>query len=148
MKIVLLVLMMSLLVGCGWREGSPATSDSTEAVTSESGAVQIVERHLTLLVNKDEMGFAQTLCPAYEGDGMREFRSFGAVEASLNNVSCAEDGTNGDVVLVLCTGTIDLVYQGEDTRGLDLSRVPYRVINDDGEWKVCGKGREMAHPLS
>ncbi|PJF32610.1 MAG: hypothetical protein CUN52_00755 [Phototrophicales bacterium] len=148
MKIVLLVLMISLLAGCGGGEGSPTTSDSTEAVTTESGAVQVVLRHLTLLVNKDEMGFAQTLCPAYEGDGMREFRSFGAVEASLNDVSCAEDGTNGDVVLVLCTGTIDLVYQGEDTRGLDLSRVPYRVINDDGEWKVCGKGREMANPTS
>lgn len=142
MKILLLFVMIIMLAGCGGGEASPTASpDSTEAVTTESGAVQIVERHLTLLVNKDEMGFAQTLCPAYEGDGMREFRSFGAVEASLNDVSCAEDGTDGDIVFVLCTGTIDLVYQGEDTRGLDLSRAPYQVVNDDGEWKVCGKGR-------
>ncbi|MCL4253212.1 MAG: hypothetical protein KJ043_05475 [Anaerolineae bacterium] len=142
MKILLLIVMILVLAGCGGGEASPTASpDSTEAVTAESGAVQVVEQHLTLLVNKDEMGFAQTLCPAYEGDGMREFRSFGAVEASLNNVSCAEDGAEGDIVFVLCTGTIDLVYQGEDTRGLDLSRAPYQVVDDDGEWKVCGRGR-------
>ncbi len=142
MKIFLLFMMIFVLVGCSGGEASPTTSpDSTEAVTTESGAVRAVEQHLTLLVNKDEMGFAQTLCPAYEGDGMREFRSFGAVEASLNNVSCVEDGTEGDIVFVLCTGTIDLVYQGEDTRGLDLSRAPYQVVNDDSEWKVCGRGR-------
>jgi hypothetical protein len=144
MKVIFFLLIAIALAGCGEQTTTTTpTPEGTETVTSTaSGATQVVEQHLTLLVNKDETGFAQTLCPAYEGDGMREFRSFGAVDASLNAVSCAEDGADGDTILVLCTGTIDIVYEGENTRGIDLSREVYRAVQDDGEWKVCGKGAE------
>lgn len=146
MRLIFLLIVVMMLAGCGGNS-TPASPEATEA-PAESGAVTAVENYLTFLVNKDETNFALNLCPAYEGDGMREFRSFGAVDASLKDVSCAEDGTNGDAVLVLCTGTIELVYQGEDTRGLDLSREVYRAVQEDGEWKVCGKGREMSNPTS
>lgn len=139
MRIIFLLIVVMMLAGCGG-ESTPASPEATE-VPAESGAVKAVENYLTFLVNKDETNFALNLCPAYEGDGMREFRSFGAVEASLKDVSCAEDGLDGETTLVLCTGTIELVYQGEDTRGLDLSREVYRAVQLDGEWKVCGKGR-------
>ncbi|MDX2078095.1 MAG: hypothetical protein SFZ02_16815 [bacterium] len=141
MKVIFFLLIAIALAGCGGQSTTTPTSESTETVTStDSGATQVVEQYLTLLVNKDETGFSQILCPAYEGYGMREFRSFGAVDASLNNVSCVEDGADGDTTLVLCTGTIDVVYQGEDTRGIDLSREVYRAVQEDGQWKVCGKG--------
>jgi hypothetical protein len=138
MRITILLLVVMILAGCGGN--TPASPEATEA-PAESGAVTAVENYLTFLVNKDETAFAQNLCPAYEGEGMREFRSFGAVDASLKDVVCAEDGADGETTLVLCTGTIELVYQGEDTRGLDLSREVYRAVQLDGEWKVCGKGR-------
>ena len=131
MRVALIIMLVSLfLAGCG------------EQSASNDGVADAVVQHLTLLVNKDETGFSQTICPAYESEAMREFRSFGAVDASLNDVSCAVDGTEGDTTFVICTGSIDLVYQGEETRPLDLSRVPYRAVQDDGQWKVCGKGRE------
>lgn len=143
----MMVMFIFLLAGCGGDNNTPTStpdvtisSESTPEPT-KSGAVTAVENYLTLLVNKDETNFALSLCPAYEGDGMREFRSFGAVDASLKDVVCAEDGSDGETVFVLCTGTIELVYQGEETRGLDLSREVYRAVQDDGEWKVCGKGR-------
>lgn len=148
MRIIFLLVVVMMLAGCGGNNSpaspeatqSPSEADVTQA-PQESGAVTAVENYLTLLVNKDETNFALSLCPAYEGDGMREFRSFGAVDASLKDVVCAEDGSDGETVFVLCTGTIELVYQGEETRGLDLSREVYRAVQDDGEWKVCGKGR-------
>jgi len=140
MRLIYLLVVVMILAGCGGNS-TPVSPEATEA-PAESGAVKAVENYLTLLVNKDETAFALNLCPSYEGDGMREFRSFGAVDASLKDVVCVEDGSDGETVFVLCTGTIELVYQGEETRGLDLSREVYRAVQDDGEWKVCGKGRD------
>lgn len=105
-----------------------------------SGAPQAVEAYLQALVNKERDRFMTLICPAFEAEGRVEFDSFGAVEAKLDGVSCAESGKDGETALVQCQGSIVATYQGESNRVLELKDNTYRVVQDDGEWKMCGYG--------
>ena len=104
----------------------------------ESGAPQAVERYLQTLVAKDRDAFLALFCADYEADALIEFDSFGAVEATLEGVSCASAGRDGADALVKCAGSIQVTYRGEDNQALSLADVTYRVRQEDGEWKVCG----------
>jgi hypothetical protein len=75
-------------------------------------------------------------CAAWEGQAAAQADSFRSMNAKLDNVSCKASGTSGDATLVTCTGNIVTTYNGEDR-----SRpIPsYSVMQEDGEWKVCGE---------
>lgn len=90
------------------------------------------------MVAKDRDAFVKTFCAGYEADAMTEFDSFGAVEATLDGVSCQSAGTDGDATLVTCTGSIAVTYQGEDNKVLALEDNVYRAVQEGGDWKMCG----------
>ena len=46
-------------------------------------------------------------------------------------------GTDGDTALVNCTGKIIASYNNEDQE-LDLSVRTYQVVQEGGDWLVCG----------
>lgn len=98
---------------------------------------QAVENYLNALVNKEADKLPTLVCGEWEEDALIELDSFQAVTASLENVACAQTGTDGDTSLVLCTGSIVASYNGEDQQ-LDLSTRTYQVVPQGGDWLVCG----------
>ena len=99
--------------------------------------VKAVENYLNALVNKEADKLPTLVCGEWEEDALIELDSFQAVTASLENVSCSQTGADGDTTLVLCTGNIVASYNNEDQR-LDLSVRTYQVIEQGGDWLVCG----------
>lgn len=96
-----------------------------------------VEAYLNALVAKDADVLPTLVCGDWEEDALIELDSFQAVEARLDNVACTQTGTDGDTALVDCTGNIVASYNGEDQE-LDLSVRTYQVVQQDGDWLVCG----------
>ncbi len=123
-KLFLILLLASAwLTACG-----PSASDAP---------AKAVEDYLNALVTKDADRLPTLVCGEWEEDALIELDSFQAVTASLENVSCTQTGTDGDTALVLCTGNIVASYNDEDQR-LDLSVRTYQVIEQGGDWLVCG----------
>ena len=114
------------------------TTFMISACASNSDApAKAVENYLNALVNKEADKLPAIVCGEWEEDALIELDSFQAVTASLENVSCSQTGTDGDASLVLCTGNIVASYNNEDQR-LDLSTRTYQVIEQGGDWLVCG----------
>lgn len=107
------------------------------APNNESAAAQAVENYLTALVEKDANRLTTLSCGDWEDDALLELDSFQAVTARLEGLSCEQTGTDGDTALVLCTGNIVATYNNEDQQ-LDLSVRTYQVVQEGGEWLVCG----------
>jgi hypothetical protein len=106
--------------------------------SSDSDApARSVEAYLNALVSKDAERLPTLVCGDWEEEALIELDSFQAVTASLENVSCSQSGTDGATALVLCTGNIVASYNNEDQR-LDLSVRTYQVIEQGGDWLVCG----------
>jgi hypothetical protein len=125
---VLLTLLVAsiLLAACGAQAGS-----------SGSPAAQAVQAYLQALVAKDAAKLSNQACKAWESDATMEMDSFQAVTATLEGVACQETGKDGDATLVNCKGAIVATYNNEK-QNLDLSPRTYKVIQEGGEWRVCG----------
>lgn len=98
---------------------------------------QAVQNYLNSLVNKEADKLPTLVCGDWEEDALIELDSFQAVAARLENVACSQTGTDGETALVLCTGNIVATYNDEDQK-LDLSTRTYQVIEQGGDWLVCG----------
>jgi hypothetical protein len=125
-KLILLISMLSLstylLFGCS------SSQDSAPAAV-QAYLQAIIDRDLTAMVNKT--------CSDWEADARTEFNSFTAVKLTLDNVSCQESGTSGEFTLVNCQGAIIASYGAEDLI-LELNDRTFQVVNEAGEWRVCG----------
>jgi len=114
------------------------TLSLTACSASNSDApVQAVQNYLTALVEKDEDRLTTLSCGQWEQDALLELDSFQAVTARLEGVACEQTGTDGDTALVLCSGKIIATYDNEDQE-LDLSVRTYQVVQEGGDWLVCG----------
>jgi hypothetical protein len=96
-----------------------------------------VEDYLRALVAKDANRLTTRSCGDWEEDALLELDSFQAVSARLEGLACEQTGTDGDTALVLCNGNIVATYNEEDQE-LDLSVRTYQVVQEGGEWLVCG----------
>lgn len=124
-KLPLLLLTLAagiLLAACASKTDAPARA---------------VENYLNALVNKEAEKLPALVCGDWEEDALLELDSFQAVTARLEDVACAQTGADGDTALVLCTGNIVATYNNEDQK-LDLSVRTYQVIQQGGDWLVCG----------
>lgn len=111
----------------------------TACASSASDApAQAVEEYLNALVAKDAARLPTLVCGDWEEDALIELDSLQAVNARLENAACSQTGTDGNFALVECAGSIVLTYNNED-QNLDLSLVTYQVVEESGEWLVCGK---------
>jgi len=125
-----LILLCAVLVSaCG--------GDDAEGTNSDTGAISAVEDYLQAKVSADEDGIREFICAEREGDIPLEAASFASIDASIEAMSCALDGTSGDYTLVTCSGEIVMVY-GEETNTRPLAT--YQAIEEDGEWRWCGEG--------
>ncbi|HEY5730377.1 MAG TPA: hypothetical protein VIS72_10025 [Anaerolineales bacterium] len=98
---------------------------------------QAVENYLNALVDKEADKLPTLVCGEWEEDALIELDSFQAVTATLENVSCSQTGTDDETALVLCTGNIVLSYDNEN-QNIDLSTRTYQVVEQGGDWLVCG----------
>jgi hypothetical protein len=104
---------------------------------NSDASAQAVESYLNALVAKDADRLPTLVCGDWEEDAFIELDSFQAVTARLDNVTCTQTGTDGDTALVDCTGNIIATYNDEDQE-LDLSVRTYQVVQQGGDWLVCG----------
>ena len=107
------------------------------SASNSDAPAQTVESYLTALVEKDADRLATLSCGEWEDDALLELDSFQAVTARLEGMACEQTGTDGDTALVLCNGKIIATYGNEDQE-LDLSVRTYQVLQEGGEWLVCG----------
>jgi len=104
---------------------------------ASKGATSAVEGYINALANKDQAALSANSCADWESDAMVELDSFQLVDVSVDNMSCQISGTDGDKTLVDCTGKLQMSYNGEPQE-LDLSARTYEVVNQGGNWLVCG----------
>lgn len=106
--------------------------------SNTSGApAKAVEDYLTALVEKDADRLSTLVCGEWEEDALIELDSFQAVTTRLEGLACEQTGTDGETVLVLCSGKIIATYTNEDQE-IDLSVRTYQVTQEGGDWLVCG----------
>jgi hypothetical protein len=110
----------------------------TACVSNNTNApAKAVDDYLNALIAKDADRLSTLSCGEWEEDALLELDSFQAVEARLDGVACEQTGTDGNTALVLCNGRIIATYNNEDQE-LDLSVRTYQVVQEGGEWLVCG----------
>lgn len=126
---LILFLLLPLLQGC-----APAKN---EAESAPSPAAQTLARYLQALVDKDEATLTSLSCPDWEPNALLELDAFQAVETKLEGLSCQQTGEEGDEVWVVCAGKILATYSDE-VQEFDLGKRTYRLIQQDGDWLVCG----------
>ena len=107
------------------------------AANNSNAPAKAVEDYLNALVAKDADRLTTLSCGDWEDDALLELDSFQAVTARLEGVACEQTGTDGDTALVLCNGSIVATYNDEDQE-LDLSVRTYQVVQEGGDWLVCG----------
>ena len=107
------------------------------ASKSNNAPAKAVEAYLNALVTKDSDRLTTLSCADWEDDALLELDSFQAVTTKLDGVACTQTGTDGDTALVLCKGKIIATYNNEDQE-LDLSVRTYQVVQEGGDWLVCG----------
>jgi hypothetical protein len=105
--------------------------------TKSNPAATAVQGYLQALVDKDAATLSTLSCADWEASATMEMDSFQAVTAVLEGVSCSETGSDGAAKLVNCQGAIVATYNDEK-QNLDLSPRTYRVVQEGGEWRVCG----------
>ncbi len=107
------------------------------ASKSNNAPAKSVEAYLNALVTKDSDRLTTLSCGDWEDDALLELDSFQAVTTKLDGLACTQTGTDGDTALVLCKGKIIATYDNEDQE-LDLSVRTYQVVQEGGDWLVCG----------
>ena len=105
-------------------------------------AVKSVETFFQAILEKDETLFRSSVCSDYENVAMMDFSSFAIVETRMENFSCESEGETNGQVSVRCQGNLQASF-GNEVRSFDLSSRIYQVIEENGQWLVCGHLDEM-----
>lgn len=100
-------------------------------------AAAAVTAYLEALLQKEENAMINQSCAEWESQAKLEFDSFAAVEVELEGPGCSEIGVDGSMTLVSCTGKITASY-GEEDLVIDLHERTYLVVNEGGDWRMCG----------
>jgi hypothetical protein len=126
-KFALVVILLSVLAlplsACGGKAADPAS--------------KAVEDYLNALVAKDSTKLSALSCATWESSALLELDSLQAVKTRLEGLACKTSGSAGGASQVNCQGRIMATYNGED-QALDLSVRTYQVVQQGGNYLVCG----------
>jgi hypothetical protein len=100
-------------------------------------AAKAVEDYLNALVKKDSNALSALSCADWESNALLELDSLQAVSTSLENLACTTASTEGTTSQVNCQGSIIATYNNENQQ-LDLSVRTYQVVQQGGNYLVCG----------
>lgn len=139
LMLLLLASLSLVLAACGGDEGDNGDDTDSGANGADSGAVEVIERYLQARVDSDEDLLYEITCAELEAQIPMQAQSFAAVEASLQDMACALDGSEGDYTLVTCEGAFFIEY-GEEQQDSEIPLETYRAVEEGGEWKACGEG--------
>jgi len=92
--------------------------------------------YLEALAKKDKNAVVSLTCKAWEDQAILEVDALMSVGSELKEVNCREVGQEGDVVMVVCSGNLNLTYNDE-IRSIDLSKRTYSMVMEDGQWRMC-----------
>jgi hypothetical protein len=123
LAVILLCVLAMLLSACGAKASDPAST--------------AVVDYLNALVAKDSTKLSALSCATWESNALLELDSLQAVKTRLQGLSCKSSGASGGTTQVNCQGSIMATYNGED-QALDLSARTYQVVQQGGEYLVCG----------
>ena len=104
---------------------------------SSSRPVIVMEEYLDALVSKDGIRISTLSCADWTPNATTEMNSFQGVTADLRDLACEITGMEGDITLVVCSGSIVTTYNDEQQQ-IDLSVRTYQVVEQGGEYLVCG----------
>jgi len=100
-------------------------------------AAEAVESYYQAMVEKDLNGMINASCADWEEQANLEYNSFSAVDLTLEDLACQEEGEDNDFRLVSCSGTLVANY-GAEVLNIDIAGRIFRVKNEEGEWRMCG----------
>ena len=103
----------------------------------QDAPAQAVEQYYQALVEKDQDRMVSRTGADVESQALLEFDSFVSDETTLANFSCETISQEGESAEVTCQGAISASYQGE-AREFPLSGQTYLVVQQAGEWLMCG----------
>ncbi len=129
-KKILLILTLIALSLASCTPGGKQASDTP-------APVQALESYLQALVDKDEATLTSLSCQDWEASALLELDAFQAVETTLDGLSCQQTGTGDGTAQVTCQGSIQATY-GSEVQSFDLSERTYTMVEQGGDWLVCG----------
>jgi hypothetical protein len=106
------------------------------ACTSDANPEQAILDYLAARVLGDARLMQQFVCADWEAQVQIEASSFAGRNARLDNVQCSVAQQSADEGVIACSGQIVAVYDGEDNT---FPIGDYRVVREDGAWKMCGE---------
>ena len=105
---------------------------------AQNGPVQTVEAYINARSEGDADKTRSLSCADWESQAATQAMSFRAASnARVEGMSCEQTSTDGNFTIVTCEGKVITDYNGE-TREWPLGS--YRVVQEDGEWRLCGEG--------
>lgn len=102
-----------------------------------AGAEGAVEAYFKALTEENLDQMIALSCADWEAGARLEFDAFAGVSTSLDNLQCRTVGNADQYTLVSCEGAILATY-GDEQQSFDLSRSTYQVVEETGEWRMCG----------
>ena len=127
--------MKKLLIACVFGLGILLSDCGSN--TKSNAAAETVEAYVHAIVENDASKLSALSCADWESQALIELDSLQAVTSTLDGFSCQQSGTDGETALVSCAGKMILSYNGENQE-LDLSTRTYQVVQQGGDWLVCG----------
>ena len=109
----------------------------TACTGTKDASAQTVELYYQALIEKDQDTLVNLSCAEHEATALMTLDSFGNVDASLVDVACQTIEEEGSRAIVTCDGAISATYDGE-AREFPLTGQNYIVIQESGEWRMCG----------
>ena len=106
----------------------------------QAGASSAIQQYLKARAASDVDKMTLLSCPAWEAQARVEAASFRSMNATLDGVTCQVSGSDGSSTLVTCQGKIVTTYQGE-ARQWSVGDHPFKVVQQDGAWRMCGYGQ-------
>jgi hypothetical protein len=109
----------------------------TACVSANAEPEQVVEAYLNAIVDAKVDKISTLSCLEWEEQAWLELDSFQGVEVSLVDMQCSQSGSEGETVLVTCSGHFLTSYDGEAMQ-IDLDTREYELVKQGGDWLVCG----------
>ena len=98
----------------------------------------VIVYYLEALAEKDQTKAVANSCADWEEKALAEGASFINVEVTLENLECQVRDQSDTEATVTCTGSFISSYTAGEDQELDLSALAFSLIQENGEWRMCG----------